>query len=154
MKKRGALHLCTLVLIPVWLITCWSLNVCAADPQGEKAVNRELEKDVGMPVLSGDLWQKMTHDDKVAFLWGFWTVVTMEHYLADKYPQLKMENFSAKVTEASHKTRKTANELVALVNAYYQANPEEIKKPVVAVLWDDMIRPNITTGIAGHPLKP
>ena len=153
MKKGGALRLCIVVLIPFWLITCWSLNVSAAGP-GEKAVDREMEKDVGMPVLNGDLWQKMTHDDKVAFLWGFWSVVTMEHYLADKYPQLKTENFSAKVTEASHKARKTANEIVALVNAYYQANPEEIKKPVVAVLWDDMIKPNITTGIAGRPLKP
>ncbi len=154
MEKRGASKICILVAVLFWLIPCWSLPVEAAEPGGEAAVSKELQKDTGMPVLNGTLWQKMTHDDKVAFVWGFWTVVTMEHYLMGKYPPLRTESFSAKVIEASHKTRKTANEVVALINAYYGANPDEIEKPVVAVLWDDMIKPNITTGIAGRPLKP
>jgi hypothetical protein len=154
MKKRGASKICILAAVSFWLIACWSLAVFAAESPGEKAVNKELEKDVGMPVLAGDLWQKMTHDDKIAFVWGFWTVITMEHYLMDKYPSLRTENFSAKVIEASHKARKTANEIVTLIDAYYRANPDEVRKPVVAVVWDEMTKPNITTGIAGRPLKP
>jgi hypothetical protein len=49
---------------------------------------------------------------------------------------------------------KTANQIVALIGSYYQANADEIEKPVIAVLWDVMIKPNIVTGIAGWQLKP
>jgi hypothetical protein len=45
------------------------------------------------------------------------------------------------------------NEVVARVDRYYEMHPNEIDKPVTSVLWDTMIRPNIKTGIAGHPLK-
>jgi len=154
MEKRGALKICILAAVVCWLIPCGVLPSGAAESRGEAAVHKELEKEIGMPVLNGDLWEKMTHDDKVAFVWGFFTVVSIEDYLVDKYPQLKTENFAAKVTEASRKKPKTANEVVALIDGYYQANPDEIEKPVVAVLWDDMIKPNIATGIAGRPLKP
>ena len=152
--KTGSVMKACLAIVCFWLVICWSFSVFAAETRGEKAVNKELEKDVGMPILDGDLWQKMTHDDKIAFVWGFWTVVSIEHYMMEKYPQLKVENFSAKVIEASHKTPKTANEVVALIDAYYQANPDEIEKPVVGVLWEEMFKPNIKTGVAGRPLKP
>jgi len=154
MKAPRVLKVCVAVAVALWLTSCLSLNVLAAESHGEKAVNKELEKDIGMPVLDGDLWQKMTHDDKIAFIWGMWTVVSMEHYLMGRYPQLKVESLSAKIIEASHKTQKTANEVVALIDGYYQANPDEIEKPVLGILWDDLIKPNITTGIAGRPLKP
>lgn len=153
MKKRGVYRTCMLVVMSIWLVTCWPLYAAAAESSGEKAVNKEMKKEVDMPTLVGDLWQKMTQDDKIAFVWGFWTVVSIEEYLMVKYPQLKTENFAAKVSEASHKAPKNANEIVALVDAYYQANPNEVKKPVVAVLWDEMIKPNITTGVAGRPLN-
>ena len=154
MERRRVSKICIMVAVLFWLIPCWVLPSGAAESRGEAAVSKELQKDIGMPVLVGSLWQKMTPDDKIAFVWGFFTVIAMEHYLMDRHPQLRTENFSAKVIEASRKTPKTANEIVALIDAYYRANPDEIEKPVVAVLWDDMIKPNITTGIAGRPLKP
>ncbi len=123
-----------------------------AQQRGEQAVKQELQTEIGMPILAGDLWQKMTHDDKIAFVWGFWHVVSIERYLMEKYPQLQNQNFSAKVVEASHKDPMTANQIVALIDDYYRSHPDEIKKPVVGVLWDEMIRPNITAGIAGRPL--
>ncbi len=154
MKAPRVLKVCIAVAVALWLMSWLSLNVLAAESRGEKAVNKELEKDVGMPILDGDLWQKMTHDDKIAFVWGFWHVVSMEHYLMDKYPQLKVENFSAKIIEASHKAPNTTDEVVALIDTYYQKNPDEIKKPVVGVIWDEMVMPNIKAGIAGRPLRP
>ncbi len=141
---------CFGIAVSFWLITCLSFNVLAAESRGETAVNKELEKDIGMPILDGDLWQKMTHDDKVAFIWGFWHVVSIERYLMGKYPEFKTDNFSAKVIEGSNKTRLNMNEIVTLVDKYYQSNPNEIEKPVVAVLWDNMVKANIKTGIAGR----
>ena len=86
MKKQRILKVCIAAVVSFWLITCLPLNGLTAESPGQKAVGKELEKDVGMPILDGDLWQKMTHDDKVAFILGFWHVASIEHYLMGKYP--------------------------------------------------------------------
>ena len=153
MKKPHIVSIC-IVILSLIFIACLSLGVFAAEPPGEKAVNKELEKDVGMPILDGDLWVKMAPDSKVAFVWGVWHVASIEHYLMGKYPDLKRDNFSAKVIEGSGKAPMTMNEVVALIDKYYQAHPDQIEKPVIAVIWTQIVKPNITTGIDGRPIKP
>ncbi len=154
MKKRSVLRICVASAMLLWFMSCWQADLLAAESRGAATINKELEQEIGMPILDGDLWQKMTHDDKVAFVWGFWHVVEIEHFLMGKYPDLKKENFSAKVIEASDKAPLTMGGIVTLVDKYYEANPGEIEKPVVGVLWDEAIKPNIKTGINGRPLKP
>ncbi len=154
MKKPNIASRPIAVVLILMFTVCLLSTVFAAGTTEEKAVNKELEKDVGMPILDGDLWVKMAPDSKVAFVWGVWHVVSMEHYLMGKYPELKRENFSAKVIEGSSKKPMTMNEVVALIDTYYQANPDQVKKPVIAVIWSSIVRPNITTGINGRPLKP
>ncbi|RPI72223.1 MAG: hypothetical protein EHM38_02330 [Geobacteraceae bacterium] len=116
-----------------------------------KAVEKGLDESLGMPVLKGDLWMKMTHDEKVAFIWGFGHVVSIEYYLMEKFPELKRDSFVAKAVVGMDNT--PMNEVVARVDRYYDMHPDDIGKPVTSVLWDTMIRPNIRTGIAGQPLK-
>lgn len=116
----------------------------------QKAMETGLQNSLGVPVLTGDLWQKMAHDSKVAFIWGFGTVVTIEQYLMDKYPELKRDSFVPKVVEGMADI--PMNEVVARVDQYYSANPDQIKEPVTNVIWDTMIKPNVETGIAGRPL--
>lgn len=130
-----------------------SFYVTAAE-RGKEAIGKKLEESIGMPLLTGELWQKMEGDAKVSFIWGLWHVVATEHYLMDKYPDLKKDNFSSKFFEGSEKSSMTMNQMVALIDEYYQTNPDHIEKPVVGVLWHTVVRPNITTGIAGRPLKP
>jgi len=154
MKKPFVVYACIVAFLPFVLIASLSHFACAAESSGEKAVNKELEKDIGMPILDGDLWAKMSSDSKVAFVWGVWHVVSIEHYLMGKYPDLKRENFSAKVMEGSAKKPTTMNEMVALIDKYYQTNPDEKEKPVIAVIWTSIVKPNIKTGIDGRPLKP
>ena len=36
----------------------------------QKSIETKLNDSLGMPMLKGDLWLKMTHDSKVAFVWG------------------------------------------------------------------------------------
>jgi hypothetical protein len=83
-----------------------------------------------------------------------WHVISIEHYLMTKYPDLKRENFSAKVMEGCCKAPMPVSDVVALIDKFYEANPDEIDKPVAAVIWTTMVKPNIKTGINGRPLKP
>jgi len=137
-------------------LTACSFDVLAADKSPEqkadqKALEKGLQGSLGVPILTGDLWMEMTHDSKVAFIWGFGHVVTIEENLMDKYPELKRDSFVAKVIEGMADI--PMNEVVARVDKYYGANPDKIKEPVTNVIWDIMIKPNIKTGIAGRPLK-
>ena len=54
---KGARNL--VVAVAVIVIVISSIYVMAAE-KGKEAVNKELEKSIGMPVLTGELWQKMT----------------------------------------------------------------------------------------------
>jgi len=117
----------------------------------QKALREGLQESLGMPVLKGDVWQKMTHDSKVAFIWGFGHVVSIEQHLMEKFPELKRDSFVAKVVEGMADI--PIDNVIARVDDYYGANPAKIESPVTNVIWDLMIKPNIKTGIAGRPLK-
>ena len=59
-----------------------------------------------------------------------------------------------KVIEATDKSPMTINEIVSMIDKYYQTNPDHLEKPVYGVFWALEVKPNITVGIAGRPLNP
>lgn len=154
MKKQKVLMICFSLVFLLGFITCF-FNLQAAEKSPEQKADRRgleqgLEDSLGMPVLKGDLWQKMTHDCKVSFIWGFGHVVSIEFYLMEKFTELRRDSFVSKVVEGMANT--PMNEVVDRVDRYYVMHPDQIEKPVTNVLWDTMIKPNIKTGIAGRPL--
>jgi len=68
----------------------------------------------------------MTRDSKVAFIWGFGHVVSIEYYLMEKYPELKRDSSVSKVVEGMADT--PMNEVVARVDRYYDMHPDQIEK--------------------------
>jgi hypothetical protein len=104
----------------------------------------------GIPTLRGDRWQKMSHDEKLAFLSGAGHVVSIEDELMARYPELMVDNFSLKAGDAL--LGKTADSIIAQIDSFYQNSPDKLAQPVMRVLWDTLIRPNLKTGIAGRPL--
>lgn len=106
-----------------------------------------------MPVLKGDQWVTMDENAKVAFIWGAGHVVTIEGVIMEKYPDQKKDTFVAKVVEASTNSPMTMSQVAAMVDKFYQENPDKTDTPVMAVIWDTMIKPNIKAGIAGEPLN-
>jgi len=135
------------------LLAGTALTALASGTEEQKQVQENLKKqfsDMGMPVLTGTTWQKATQDEKVAFVWGFCHVVTIEQGLMETFPRLKVENFSAKVVEGMAGTK--MKDIVRKVDEYYAANPTQLDTAVVRVMWDTVIKPNLKTGVAGRPL--
>ena len=104
------------------------------------------------PNNAGDVWQGMTPDEKVAFLWGAGQVVLVENEIMAQMPELKVENFSAKVAEAGSDNI-ILNDLVVRIDNFYDTYPENNSMPVIHVIWDTTIKPNIKTGVGGRPLN-
>lgn len=103
-------------------------------------------------ILRGDVWQGMNVDEKVAFIWGAGQVVLVENEIMAEIPELKVDNFSAKVAEGVSDDM-SVNALIASIDSYYETHPDKKSMPVIHVIWDTTIKPNLTTGIGGRPLK-
>ena len=117
----------------------------------EETIPQAVERE--MPVLKGDQWVTMDENSKVAFVWGAGHVVTIEEVIMEKYPDQKRDTFVAKVVEAASNSPMTMSQVVAAVDKFYADNPDKTGTPVMMVIWDTMVKPNIKTGIAGKPLK-
>ena len=120
------------------------------------SAQKELEKYI--PLCKGEVWQKADSNSKVAFIWGAAHVILIENILMEKTPELRKENFSAKVVEAraartAAGARMTINQVVDSIDQYYKDHPDKLETTVREVIWNVMIKPYLKTGIAGRPLK-
>lgn len=104
-----------------------------------------------MPVLTGRQWETMRPDSKVAFVWGIGHVVTIEEHVVQRHPELKRQGFLAKLAEGLRGVPMTT--IVGDIDAYYQKYPEDLDLPVMRVIWSQLVRPKLRTGIGGQPLS-
>ena len=153
MKNRGLF--CVVCILGAFMLLAGTARpALAVETEARKQLRETVNKqlaDMGIKLLNGTIWQKASQDEKVAFLWGFCHVVTIEQALMAQYPQLKVENFSAKVVEGMAGIK--LNDIARKVDEYYAANPGDMEVSVLRVVWDTVIKPNLKTGIAGQPLQ-
>jgi hypothetical protein len=147
-----------LVIAVCMAVACCSLSAARAETEEQKKEKAQFSADVdkqldemGMPLLTGIAWQKATQAEKIGFVWGICHVITIEKILAEKLPSLKVQNFSAKAAEGLAGAK--INDIVLAVDGYYAANPTQLDVPVIRVIWDTLVKPQLKTGIAGHPLQ-
>jgi hypothetical protein len=119
-------------------------------------VAKEAEK--YMPLCKGVEWLKLDSNSKVAFIWGAAHVILIEAILMEEVPALKVENFSAKIVEARQArkaagTAMTINQIISTIDQYYKDHPDQLNLPVMRVIWEVGVRPNLKTGIGGQPIK-
>ena len=146
-KKHNLVRmLCLLLSLILMIMAGWIVGVSSAEKGAETRI-----EGFSAPLLNGDLWQGMDQNSKVAFIWGAGHVVAIEKELAARYPELKVENFSAKVAEGI--VGVPMNDVVVHVDAFYKANPDKLDVPVMRVIWDTLIKPKLKRGIAGRPLQ-
>jgi hypothetical protein len=156
MKTSKWIYLCVLFLLCIGLVG-WTNYASGQPKKSEADVQKEFQK--YMPLLKGSLWVKADHNSKLAFLWGVAHVVLIEQVLMEEVPELRTENFCAKVIEARRArvsagtAAMTFNEAVKQIDQYYKDHPDQLEVPVLRVIWDVAVKPNIKTGIGGRPLK-
>ena len=155
MKRPKLIYLCFLFLLCIGFAG-WTTHA-SGQQKDEASVQKEMEK--AMPLLKGTLWQKVDHNAKVGFVWGVAHVILIEKVLMEEIPELRRESFVTKVVEAREariktgKAAMTMNEVVYQIDQYYKDHPDQLETPVMKVIWDVAVKPNIKTGIAGRPLK-
>ena len=154
MKRFKWIQICFLFFL------CTGVGVWATHASSQEkdaaAVGKEMER--VMPLLKGEQWLKLDPDSKVAFIWGAAHVILIENVLMEDIPELRRENFSAKVYEARTARVKAGkamkiNDVIRAIDQHYKEHPDQLGTPVMAVIWNVGIKPYLKTGIAGRPLK-
>jgi hypothetical protein len=113
----------TLVLA-MWL-AAWGL----AGPAGSEA-----------ELLTGEVWQTLSPDAKVAFVWGIGNLVEYERAQAE--PRAAGQKSFIPVLIRGLRGR-PINEVVRQVDAYYAAHPAERGRPVVDAIFQAVVLPAI-----------
>jgi hypothetical protein len=155
MKRPKLIQICFLLLLCIGFVG-WTTNASGQGPKDAAGVAKEAEQ--YMPLCKGAQWQKLDSNSKVAFIWGAAHVILIEAVLMEEVPELRRENFSAKVVEARRArkaagTAMTINQIISTIDQYYKDHPDKLEVPVLGVIWEIGIKPNLKTGINGRPLK-
>ena len=154
MKRPKLIQICFLFLLCMVFVS-WTTYASGQGAKDAAGVAKEAEQ--RMPLCKGVQWQKMDPNAKVAFIWGAAHVVLIENILMEDIPELRVENFSAKIVEArrvavSAGKAMKINQIISTIDQYYKDHPDQLEVPVLGVIWL-YIKPNLKTGIAGRPLK-
>ena len=158
MKRSRLIQMFVLLLLCMGFVF-WTVEAIAQGAKGQSPVEAEAEK--YMPLLKGDQWLKLDPNSKVAFIWGAAHVILIELILMEEFPELRVENFSAKVRESRTARQKagtplskmTINEAISQIDQFYKDNPGKRDVSVIRVIWDVGVKPHVKTNIAGRPLK-
>lgn len=145
MKIRKVTRFCSMLALLAGLAGAGTVD--AAQEIGSLDTDQELKE---MPVLTGEMWQTLQSDAKVAFIWGVGHVVTIEEHVMQRHPELQRVGFEAKLAEGLRGV--PMNSIIKEVDTYYQKYPEDLDLPVLRVIWSRIVKPKLKTGIGDRPL--
>ena len=113
----------------------------------------EAENSKANPVdqFTGVAWQKTPEAEKLAFLFGVETAITVEYFVNGKVVEKAAKEGKRPVYTLSPfekgwmKAFKGVSraEVVKLVDDWYAANPQRLERPVMNVIWREIIEPRL-----------
>ena len=134
------------------MVTAGGAAFAADSAAVEEKTPADLSKELKeMPVLTGEVWQTLQPDTKVAFIWGVGHVVTIEENVIQRHPELKRQGFTGKLAEGLRGV--PMNTIIQVIDNYYRNNPDDLDLPVMRVVWAELVRPKLKSGIGDRPLS-
>jgi hypothetical protein len=135
MKKLPALVACSVILLVLGAFPA---------PFAESASEAQL--------LSGNLWQTLSRDNKIAYIWGIGNLVELERINLGPQP----------LEPPTTKDRKSfipylmyglsgipIEEIVTHIDAYYTAHPDQRSQPVLDAIFQAVVKPRLKAAQVG-----
>lgn len=116
------------LILLLWLLTWGVVGSVEGPPQ----------------LLTGELWQSMSPDAKVAFVWGIGNLVEYER--AQTGPPGPKSFIPLLVKGLAGKP---INDVVRQVDAYYETHPDQLKRSVVDAIFKAVVIPAVKTEQGG-----
>ena len=100
--------------------------------------------------VTGELWMMSTQDNKLAYVLGIESAIYIEHMINKRVLESKEDKqavlhnlspFEKGWVKAFEGVKR--EEIVARVDAWITAHPDQQKRPVLAIIWYELIAPNL-----------
>jgi hypothetical protein len=100
------------------------------------------EGDRGALVVTGKHWVDSTEREKKAFLIGMGTIIEIEQEVQSKNPTSeKARSFIP--TFVAGLSQYSITDVMNELDNWYQANPDKLDRPVIEVIWSELVMPNV-----------
>lgn len=124
-------------------LTLASVGAQAADASG--AGNNPVEQ------FTGKIWQETSPNGKAAFLFGIESALTVEYFVHSKLTEKAAKDGKRPVYTLSPFekgwmqafTGVSRTEIIEMLDAWYAANPKGLDRPVLSVIWYELIEPRL-----------
>lgn len=93
-----------------------------------------------MKPVTGHHWSTATEQEKKAFLYGMGTMIQLEHEVA-KQQGISENRASLVPTFVRGLEGTNLVGVMQVIDAYYARNPTQLDRPVVDVIWRDIVLP-------------
>ena len=93
-----------------------------------------------LPVATGEHWTTATEREKKAFLLGMGTMIKVEYEIQGEDPPPDDKTFIQTLVKGLSKF--TLTSAMEAIDAWYAANPDQLERPVVEVIWFELTLPN------------
>lgn len=104
-----------------------------AQTAAEEAAQKEL------PFPDGEKWPTATEREKLAYLLGIMNLALVEYQLHGPDPKYRTTTTNlVKATDGM-----TLRQIMETVDTFYQSNPELQRRPVIEVIWFELVEPKI-----------
>ena len=124
---------------------------CAPVRAAEAAAASAVPHNNPVEQLTGAVWQKTTETDKAAFLLGVESAITVEYFVngkimekaakTGKKPTSTLSPFEKGWMKAFDNVNRA--DINKLVDSWYAANPDKLDRPVMGVIWYELITPRL-----------
>ncbi|NJN46382.1 MAG: hypothetical protein HC808_07805 [Candidatus Competibacteraceae bacterium] len=112
---------------------CWVLLAAVTTAQATE-----------LPILTGEHWTESTVAQKRAFLFGMATMLEAEQEAQGENPSQEVIENSLVPTLVKGLDEYTIVTAMEAIDAYYGQNSDQLKRPVIEVIWFELALPNVT----------
>lgn len=105
-------------------------------PASVSAPEREL------PVVTGTNWIATSDNEKKAFLLGIGTVLMLAQAWYGDNPPSPEQSFIPTMIDGLDTL--TLTEVLAWIDAWYAAHPDQLERPVMELVWSELVLPNLS----------
>jgi hypothetical protein len=94
-------------------------------------------------LLTGNMWQTLSRDNKIAYIWGIGNLVELERTnLESQQPQPPADNRKSFIPYLAYGLSGTPTEqVIDRVDAYYKAHADQRNQPVLNAIFQAILMP-------------
>lgn len=135
----------SLALVLALVLACAPVRAAESTAISNETQNNPVEQ------ITGTVWQKTDDTNKASFLLGVESAITVEYFVNAKITEKAAKNGKKPTCTLSPfekgwmKAFKDVSrqDIVKMIDKWYAANPDKLDRPVMSVIWYELIAPRL-----------